>query len=140
MNESPHAPRLLVAEDDPFDVMLFKNSLAALSVEWPVAVFPNGVELIEFLKVCVDPPVAERPQVLFLDLGLPQVDGFGVIAWIRSQAHLAHLKIVVVSGACEPNEVRHAVSLGANEFLLKPAAPDTLAEIFTRTLSRPMPA
>lgn len=125
-----HHP-ILIAEDDPLDVELLRNTFAALGVENPVSVFSNGAELIEYLRPHGDTTANEAPSLLFLDVHLPQIDGFGVIAWIRRQRTLATLNIVVLSGSSSESDRQQALNLGANRFLLKPADPDDLRGIFT---------
>lgn len=114
---------IVIAEDDPFDVLLLKNSLSALGIPNPVVVFDNGADLLTYL----DPALAVRvqraslpPQVLFLDLKMPIIDGFAVIASIRKHPVWAALRIIVVSGTIDPKDAERAFSLGADEFVLKP--------------------
>lgn len=66
-----------------------------------------------------------RPDVILLDLGLPDVDGTQVIELIRHDEKLKQTPIIVMT-AQGIEEARHAVSLGANKFLLKPIELDKL--------------
>ena len=60
------------------------------------------------------------PGVLLLDLKMPNVSGFEVLEWWKSQPHLAELVIVVVSGNREMQEIARAYQLGARSFISKP--------------------
>jgi CheY-like chemotaxis protein len=115
----------------PRDPELLKNTFATLGVENPVSIFTSGAELIEYLRRQTDGLANGSPAVLFLDVHLPQIDGFGVIAWVRHQPGLATLKIVVLSGSCTDGDRQQALALGADKFLLKPADPADLREIFS---------
>jgi CheY-like chemotaxis protein len=125
----PSPSPIIIVEDDPFDVILLTNVLTSADIANPVIAFGNGAEAIDFLRRVVNDAGSTVPAALVLDLHLPQVDGFGVIAWVRRQPILADLKVIVLAGTREPDEVQRAVALGANEFLLKPADPVTLREL-----------
>lgn len=112
---------ILVAEDDPFDLALLTNALSLLQVDNPVIAFGSGMALLRYL----DPAPAARigrpaPILLLLDLKMPGIDGFGVIAQIRRHGCFDRLPIVVVTGLESPREIEHALELGADECLLKP--------------------
>jgi CheY-like chemotaxis protein len=116
MNPSPEPGPLLIAEDDPFDLALLKNALSLLGIEHPILSFASGIELLRFL----DPaPVARiarpNPALLLLDLKMPGIDGYGVIAAIRQNSRLARLPIVVITGLEAPEELNRALDLGADE-------------------------
>ncbi len=123
------APTILIAEDDPNDLVLLQMSLAAAGATHPTKIFGNGAEVIQFLRDhCVTAERADAigPRLLFLDLHLPQIDGCGVIAWIRRQKVLTELRIVVVSGSSDSLDVKRAEALGASRILTKPPAVDAL--------------
>ena len=63
--------------------------------------------------------IAERPDLVILDLSMPGLDGFDVIRFVRQRPELKDLKILVLSGLA-PSELDEAVRLGANEAISKP--------------------
>ena len=70
-------------------------------------------------------PYADRkahpfPDLVILDLGLPSVDGFEVLEWIRRQPGLSSLRVVVLTASDHMHDVNSAYKLGANSFLVKP--------------------
>ena len=62
------------------------------------------------------------PDVIFLDLKMPKVDGFHVIRWIRSQPHLARVFLIVLTNVHDTKLIQLAYQLGANSFLSKQAS------------------
>ncbi len=63
-----------------------------------------------------------RPfDVCLLDMHMPGVDGMEMIRRIRETARTSHLPIIVVSGSCNDSTGAHAIEMGANDFLTKPA-------------------
>ncbi len=77
-----------------------------------------------------------NPDIVLLDLNLPNVDGFTVLAQLRSRPHTADLPILVVSArGDEDNEVR-TLRLGATDFITKPFRPRALAARIELALER----
>jgi DNA-binding response OmpR family regulator len=77
-----------------------------------------------------------NPDVVLLDLNLPNVDGFTVLAQLRSRPHTADVPILVVSArGDEDNEVR-VLRLGATDFISKPFRPRALAARIELALQR----
>uniref|UniRef100_A0A486XL19 Response regulator n=1 Tax=Rheinheimera sp. BAL341 TaxID=1708203 RepID=A0A486XL19_9GAMM len=63
--------------------------------------------------------IAEKPDLIILDLSMPGLDGFEVIQFIRQRPDLAGLKILVLSGLA-PTDLAHSISIGANDAIAKP--------------------
>jgi DNA-binding response OmpR family regulator len=61
-----------------------------------------------------------RPDVLLLDFKLPDINGTGVCRTIRANPAFAHMKIIVVSGVADPDEIKELMACGADEFIRKP--------------------
>jgi CheY-like chemotaxis protein len=77
-----------------------------------------------------------NPDLILLDLNLPNVDGYTVLAQLRSRPATADLRVVVLSArGDEDNEVR-VLRLGATDFLTKPFRPRALAARLEATLGR----
>ena len=72
---------------------------------------------------------ALRPQVILLDVMMPQMDGWSVLTAIRSDPDLAATPVIMVSFV---HEEGLAASLGANDYLSKPIEWDALSKILSR--------
>jgi CheY-like chemotaxis protein len=124
----PHLPLLLV-EDNEDDAFLMKRSLKAADVTQPLHVAKDGQQAIDYLAG--RGPYADReayplPSVVFLDLKLPFKSGHEVLAWIRNQRELAQIIVVVLSSSNQPSDLKEAYRLGANSYVVKPAATEQL--------------
>jgi CheY-like chemotaxis protein len=61
-----------------------------------------------------------RPDFMFLDLGLPRLDGLGVARQLRSDPQLARMRIVAVTGSGREDDRQAALDAGCDQYLLKP--------------------
>jgi CheY-like chemotaxis protein/chemotaxis protein CheY-P-specific phosphatase CheC len=113
---------LLVCDDSN---MARKQLLRALPSDWPVAISQaaNGLEAMAILR-------QGQIDVLLLDLTMPQMDGYQVLAALQAE-NLA-CKVIVVSGDVQEQAVQRVMALGALAFVQKPADPDQLRQTLAR--------
>ena len=120
---------LVVCDDSN---MARKQLIRALPSAWPFEITQatNGLEALEAVR-------AGKAQVMLLDLTMPELDGYGVLAALREE-DLA-VKVIVVSGDVQEEAMRRVKALGARDFIKKPADPMQLAEALD-TLDMQLPA
>ena len=71
------------------------------------------------LQAALDACFGFNPHLLVLDIGLPDGDGFNIVDWLRNNASLAHLPLVVYSGREFSPAERRQLTLGPTHFLTK---------------------
>jgi DNA-binding response OmpR family regulator len=72
----------------------------------------------------------EKPDVLLLDLMMPDIEGFEVAAQLRAKPEFAHLPIVIITARIDPESRKRAIKAGATVYLTKPLKmPEVLAEV-----------
>jgi CheY-like chemotaxis protein len=110
---------LLICDDSN---MARKQLLRALPTDWGVSVTlaSNGMQALEAIRQGLG-------EVLLLDLTMPEMDGYQVLAAMRAQKLQA--KVIVISGDVQAEAVRRVHELGALAFLKKPADPVELKKI-----------
>jgi CheY-like chemotaxis protein len=124
---------ILLVEDSPDDELFFKIALRKAGVENPVRSVRDGRQAIAYL--CGNPPFGDRqshplPEIIFLDLKLPCLDGFGVLEWLRLQPELTRrILIVILSQIADAAVLQRAYALGANSFLIKPCMDEELRNL-----------
>jgi type IV pilus assembly protein PilB len=111
------APRVLVTDDDAITRMLVKVLLERERFE--VLEATNGLAAVEIAT-------RERPDLLLIDLNMPEMDGFEAIARLRKDLTLATLPIVVLTAEDGPGIEARVLGLGADDYILKPFEPDSL--------------
>ena len=111
---SEHRPRVLVVDDEPALARALAINLR--SHGWEVVTAPDG-------RSALDAVAQARPDVVLLDLGLPDLDGTEVIAGIRGWTSIP---IVVLSARQHGEDKVEALDLGADDYVTKPFAMDEL--------------
>jgi CheY-like chemotaxis protein len=129
----PSIAPLLLVEDDPADLFFLQRALAKANITLPQRVATNGEQAISYLSgkgSFVDRDAFPMPQSIFLDLKMPFFSGFEVLEWMRSQPQLAEVNVFVLTGSSIDRDRERALGLGAKAYLIKPATPETLRELF----------
>ena len=105
--------------------MARKQVARSLPETWEVDITfaSNGVEGLDAIR-------SGKGEMVFLDLTMPEVDGYGVLERVKEEA----LKsvIIVISGDIQPEARDRVKSLGALDFIEKPINKDKLNEVLTR--------
>ena len=114
----------LYAEDNLDDVVLLKRGFN-FEPHAELHIVRDGQEAIDYLSGKGLYSHRNRyplPHVILLDLKMPRVDGFGVLAWLQEKApkEIRRIPVVVMSTSTEPADVNRAYDLGANCYLAKP--------------------
>ena len=114
---------ILLVEDNPRDEELTMRALKKTKVDKPVVVVRDGVEALDYLfargaHAGRDP--AAVPQVIFLDLKLPRLDGLEVLKALRADEATRLLPVVVLTSSLEEQDLVRSYSLGANSYVRKP--------------------
>jgi two-component system, response regulator len=107
---------LLLVEDSEDDAFLFGWTFAKSGIALGIHHVRNGREAIDFLR---NPP-GSLPRIVLLDLKMPVLNGFDVLAWMKKQTFSSPIQVVVVSGSAQQEDKDKAFELGAADYLVKP--------------------
>lgn len=113
---------VLVVEDNADDVDLLRLASATSPEAVSFHVVPDGELALAFLKgegQYADRHAHPFPDLVLLDLSLPGMSGFDVLAWIRQHPDLNTLKVFVWTDAGDPATLERAIKAGANRFVPK---------------------
>jgi CheY-like chemotaxis protein len=123
---------VLIADDVHGDRFILKRAIRSSAPTLAVVgEVEDGKEIISYLSG--EDKYADRkrhpfPDLLFLDLRMPLMDGFEVLTWLRKRA-IAGLKVIVLAGSLEPNDRQRVLDLGFECAYLKPWRREGLADI-----------
>lgn len=116
-------PTLLVIEDAREHAILVRVAARRALPGLDVRVAGDGREGIAYLAAT--PPFQDRrshpvPSLVILDLLMPDVDGFEVLAWLKEQRGADKPPVVVLTSSPDPDAEERSLSLGASDFFRKP--------------------
>lgn len=126
------ASMILLVEDDPNDVLLIRRAFAKANLANPLHVVGDGDAAVAYLSGAAPYGDRERhpmPVLVLLDLKLPRKSGLEVLQWMRGQADLKRLPVVVLTSSREGTDINRAYDLGVNSYLVKPVGFDALLEM-----------
>jgi len=115
--------RVLVVDDDPVILQLVTLNLELEGHE--VLSAATGSEALEVAR-------AERPEVLVLDVMLPEVDGFEVCRILTQDPETSAIPIVLLSARALQSDVQRGLDAGATEYVTKPFDPLDLVAVIER--------
>jgi CheY-like chemotaxis protein len=116
------AYHVLIADDSTDDRFLLRTAMRRAARLQIVAEVADGSEVIAYLKgrdAYADRKRYPLPDLLLLDLKMPQMDGFEVLEWMRSQS-FPGLTVVVLTDSMQAEHIKRALDLGADLFQIKP--------------------
>ncbi len=104
-------PKVLVVDDSPDVHRLLKARLKQEEIE--IISVANGAEALVALK-------GPRPDLILLDLDMPDMDGFEVLRAIKDNGETFHIPVIVLSGLDSSEDKVAAFDLGAHDYIIKP--------------------
>jgi CheY-like chemotaxis protein len=108
------ARKLLLADDSVTIQRVIELTFADEDVD--VVAVGDGREAIERVK-------SDTPDIVLADVGMPERDGYEVAAFIKNDPRLAHIPVLLLTGAFEPVDEARAKSVGCDGVLVKPFEP-----------------
>lgn len=128
MNNEPL--RILLADDDEADRLLFKEAISELKIKTVVHSVNDGVDLMEALAVENQP----LPQLLFLDLNMPRKDGMECLKEIRANDKYNDISIAIFSTSGADDDMEETFLNGANVYIHKPNDFGSLKKLLERAV------
>lgn len=111
---------ILLVEDNPADVSLLEELIEDGSYHVSLYCTNNGYDAIDFLQRRDKYHGMPKPDAILLDLGLPRMNGYEVLAHIRKTPPWNNIPVIVLTTSRDPKDRDLCLSLGANDFLSKP--------------------
>ena len=118
--------RILVVEDDESTRELLK--IIMNNAGFQVAVAADGQQGLNAIK-------ADPPDLVLLDIMLPEVHGYSVCHQVKSDPKLKHIKILMLSAKAFPADRHQAEQVGADAFMSKPVNPVELVQMVKSLLA-----
>jgi CheY-like chemotaxis protein len=114
--------RILLVEDDPYDVELTLTGLSEFNLANEVVVARDGEEALDFLhrRGKFAGRTDGNPSVVLLDLKLPKVGGLEVLRQLKTDETLRMVPVVILTSSHEDRDMVEGYKLGTNAYVVKP--------------------
>lgn len=129
MNES-ELFYIYLAEDDLNDQQIFEEAVTEIDSNIIIIPFTDGQALVDALS-----KKNQEPDVVFLDLYMPKMNGEEVLNEIRKNSYLDYLPVVIFSNEYNLDRIANLFELGANRYLHKPESYRILILALERTIN-----
>ena len=111
MNKESTTGKILVVDDDPY--ILLSLEFLMKKNGFDVTVARNGTEALELLST-------HKPDVVLLDIMMPDVDGYEICSRIKSSKTVKDIKVVFMSAKTKEADIQKGLNLGASLYIKKP--------------------
>lgn len=118
--ESKKKPLILIVDDTTKNIQVLGNML--YSKGYNISVATSGKEALESVK-------AKTPDLILLDIQMPEMDGFEVCKNLKSNPSTKEIPVIFLTAVTDPEKIVHGFELGAVDYITKPLNP---AELFMR--------
>jgi CheY-like chemotaxis protein len=118
---------ITLADDDEDDRLFFTDAFDEMKIKTVVNTVKNGRELIEFL----DHPESILPNIIFLDLNMPILNGIECLKEIKLNDRFKDIAVAIYSTSSSEADVENTFVLGANIYIKKPSSFNDLKKILS---------
>lgn len=130
------AIRILLAEDNGSDALLTRIALSSTSIPFTLSTVKKGTEVLSRLKFDLNFCTSQLPDLILLDLGLPEIDGFELLSeFSRMSPTIRSLPIVVLTAHKHFDYIKHSYPLCIAAYINKPCKSEELEDILVRVRS-----
>ena len=119
--------KVLVVDDEPF--ICRSLSFVLRKDDYEVFEARDGEEALEVIRT-------EKPDLVFLDVMMPKMNGFDVVRAVRAEEHLADILIVLLTAKVQDADRQTGEDAGANDYMTKPFSPTKILERARSLLGR----
>ena len=107
---------ILYVDDDPDDRQIFQEAVRSLDTRTVCVTAQDGLDALSYLSI------HQLPDIIFLDLNMPLMDGKTCLSEIRGNKDTGHLPVIIFTTSSNGRDRKDCENLGATDFLLKPVS------------------
>ena len=111
--------KILIVDDEPNILMTLEYTFKKKN--FLVYIARDGQEALDLLKT-------EQPNIILLDIMMPNVDGYATLEMIKSDEKLKNCKVIFLSAKNKESDIKKGIRLGANAYMTKPFSIKKLVE------------
>ncbi len=118
--------KILLVEDNPDDVKITQRTLKKGNLKDDLFVVMDGQEALDFLAQRGQHQGAPKPDLIFLDINIPKINGLEVLGQIKKQDSLRRIPVIVLTSSKSEEDRIRAYDSGASSYIQKPASSSEL--------------
>jgi CheY-like chemotaxis protein len=115
--------KILLVEDNYEDAAVTKRVLSHNKLNNGLVMATSGKEALAALQKKAK---ADLPQLILLDINLPDMSGIDILTCIKNDNNLRSIPVVILTGSNEDQDIQKSYDLGASSYLVKPISNDAL--------------
>jgi two-component system response regulator len=115
--------KILLVEDNFEDAAVTKRVLLHNKLNNGLVIAASGKEALDTLQ---NKNKADLPQLILLDINLPDISGIDLLTCIKKDPNLQSIPVVILTGSNEDQDIQKSYDLGAGSYLVKPISNDAL--------------
>ncbi|MDT0644928.1 response regulator [Zunongwangia sp. F363] len=108
--------KILLIEDDIIEIMKVHRTMHELSLDHQITESKNGEEALEFLH----DKSLELPDLIFVDLHMPKMNGFEFLEIFKNNPSLKHIPAIVFTTSANQNDLKESYKIGIAGYIIKP--------------------
>jgi CheY-like chemotaxis protein len=123
---------ILLVEDSRDDAFFLRRAFLKAGLSHPIVDVRNGQQAVNYLSgnaLYADRSLYPMPKLVLVDLKMPLMDGFELLAWLQSRPELEQVAVIVISSSAHASDKEKAIKLGAKDYFVKPNTPEELVQL-----------
>jgi CheY-like chemotaxis protein len=121
---------MVLVEDDPGHARLLERNVRRAHITNDIVVLRDGQQAVEYFFPQGEDGAAGRvlPLLILLDLNLPGVDGYQVLARLKANERTRRIPVIMLTTTDDPRDIARCYDLGCNVYMTKPVEYEQFAE------------
>ena len=120
---------ILIAEDNPGDVELIRESVIEMDIPNNISIVGDGVEAWDFIRQKGQFKDAPIPDLILLDLNLPKKNGWSLLQLLKKDKQYRKIPVVVLTSSESDDDIQKAYANHANCYVTKPSTLDEYQDV-----------
>jgi two-component system, response regulator len=121
--------KIMLVEDNLEDAAVTKRVLEHNNLNEGLVIAASGKEALAALK---NKTKTDLPQLILLDINLPDMSGLDILTCIKKDKNLSKIPVVILTGSNEDQDIQKSYDLGAGSYLVKPISNDALVLVIEK--------
>ena len=129
--------RILLAEDDPDDILLLRDAFSSLGAREVIDFADNGEQVLKKLQGDTN---EELPDLIVVDVNMPRIGGMQTLERLKADKRLKDIPVLIYTTSTNPADEEKSFRLGAQGYIIKPSSFKKLVETAKFFMSFLLPA